>query len=93
VWIGDSTTVVRKGSVADGCVIGTRSLVTRPMPPYVVAAGVPCRVLKLRFSHDQLREHLRLRGRTPHEAERLIAERTRAIAAEWPSPEHIETVR
>lgn len=83
VWIGDGTTVLRHGSVADGCIIGTRSLVTRPIPPYVVAAGVPCRVLKLRFSDEQLREHCRLRGRSPDEAERLIAERACAIAADW----------
>jgi len=80
VWIGDGTTVLRGGRVGEGAVIGTRSVVTRPVPPYVVAAGSPCRVLRLRFTDDDLRGHLLLRGRSPAETEALIADRARALA-------------
>ena len=80
VWIGDGTTVIRGGSVGEGSVIGTRSLVTRAIPAYVIAVGTPCRVLKLRFEDDELREHLQLRGRQGDDIERVLAERARLLS-------------
>jgi len=38
-------------TIGDGCVIAAGAVVTRPVPPYSVAAGVPARVLRERQSH------------------------------------------
>ena len=46
VWIGGNTVINPGGTVGDNVVIGSGSVVTRDIPPGVVAAGNPCRVLR-----------------------------------------------
>ena len=46
VWIGAGVRVLPGVTIADGAVIGAGSVVTRDIPPMVVAAGNPCRVLR-----------------------------------------------
>lgn len=53
VWIGGHVTVLPGVSIGDGAVVGAGSVVTRDVPPRVVAAGNPCRVLR-RLSADEL---------------------------------------
>jgi virginiamycin A acetyltransferase len=45
-WIGDRSVVM--ADVGKHCVIGAGSVVTRPIPDYAIAAGVPARVLRYR---------------------------------------------
>jgi len=46
VWIGAGVHVNQGVTIGDGSVIGSGSVVTSDVPPNVVAAGVPCRVLR-----------------------------------------------
>jgi len=46
VWLGDSVRILPGVSIGDGCVIGTGSVVTKDIPSYCVAAGVPARIIK-----------------------------------------------
>lgn len=46
VWIGANVVVCGGVTIGDGSVIGAGSVVTRDVPAGVVAAGVPCRVLR-----------------------------------------------
>jgi acetyltransferase-like isoleucine patch superfamily enzyme len=46
VWIGARVTILKGVSIGDGAVIGAGSVVTSNIPPRVLAAGVPARVLK-----------------------------------------------
>ena len=46
VWIGAGVNVMPGVRIGDNSVIGAGSVVTRDVPADVVAAGVPCRVLK-----------------------------------------------
>ncbi|MBD5780355.1 sugar O-acetyltransferase [Pelagicoccus sp. NFK12] len=46
VWIGGSTIVLPGVTIGEGTTIGAGSVVTKPMPPRVVAAGNPCRVIR-----------------------------------------------
>lgn len=46
VWIGAGTTVLGGVTIGDGAVIGAGSVVTKDIPPHVIAVGVPCRVLR-----------------------------------------------
>lgn len=46
VWLGSGVIVM--ADIAEGCVIGAGSVVTRPIPTLSVAVGVPARVLKHR---------------------------------------------
>ena len=46
VWIGGGVTVCPGVSIGDNAVIGAGSVVTKDIPANVVAAGVPCRVIR-----------------------------------------------
>ncbi len=47
VWIGSNVTVVPGVKIGDGAMIGAGSVVTRDIPPQVIAAGVPAKVTRL----------------------------------------------
>ena len=49
VWLGQNVTVLPGVHIGDGAIIGACSVVARDIPPYTVAAGSPCRVLRPRF--------------------------------------------
>jgi maltose O-acetyltransferase len=46
VWLGGGVIVCPGVTIGDGTTVGAGSVVTRDLPPYVVAAGNPCRVLR-----------------------------------------------
>ena len=46
VWIGGNTVVNPGVTIGDNAVIGSGSVVTKDIPPDVVAAGNPCRVIR-----------------------------------------------
>jgi len=48
VWIGDRVTILPGVHIADGCIIAAGAVVTRDVPAYSIAAGVPARVIKSR---------------------------------------------
>jgi phosphonate metabolism protein (transferase hexapeptide repeat family) len=49
VWLGHGVVVLPGVSVGTGAVIGAGAVVTRDVPPYTVAVGVPARPLRERF--------------------------------------------
>ena len=52
VWIGQNVTVMPGVHIGDGAIIGTNSTVASDIPPYAIAVGNPCRVVKYRFDRD-----------------------------------------
>lgn len=54
VWIGDDVTIMNNTTIGDGVVIGARSVVGSDIPPYAIAVGNPCRVVKYRFTQDMI---------------------------------------
>lgn len=46
VWIGANTVVLPGVRIGQGSVVGAGSVVTRDIPPYSVAAGVPARKIR-----------------------------------------------
>lgn len=49
-WLGGGVIVLPGVEIGDGCTIGAGSVVTKNIPPYSVAAGNPCRVLRKVFN-------------------------------------------
>jgi len=48
VWIGMGVKILPGVTIGTGSIIGAGSVVTRDIPPYSVAMGVPCKVVKQR---------------------------------------------
>ena len=72
VWIGGSTTVLPGVTIGDGAVIGAGSVVTRDIPPMVIAAGNPCRVIRPITQEDR-KYYYKDRFFTPEELEEIQA--------------------
>jgi galactoside O-acetyltransferase len=53
VWIGANAVVLPGVTIGDNSVIGAGSVVTKDIPPNVVAVGNPCRVLREISDHDK----------------------------------------
>ena len=49
VWLGSHVVVTRNVRIGRGSVIGAHSVVTKDIPPYSIAMGVPARVVKNRL--------------------------------------------
>lgn len=50
VWMGMNVTILDNVSIGHGAVIGANSVVSSDIPPYAIAVGNPCKVVKYRFS-------------------------------------------
>lgn len=53
VWLGGCTVICPGVTIGDGCVIGAGSVVTKDIPPYSIAAGNPCRVIRTITDEDR----------------------------------------
>lgn len=60
VWVGARSIILKKVTIGEGAVVAAGSVVTKDVPPYSVVAGVPARVIKMRFTPDELSEHRKL---------------------------------
>lgn len=49
VWLGQGALLKGGVSVGDGAIVAARAVVTRDVPAYAIVAGVPARVVRLRF--------------------------------------------
>ncbi len=52
VFIGANVTILDGVNIGDGAVIGAGAVVSKDIPPYAVAVGVPIRIIHYRFNED-----------------------------------------
>ena len=46
VWLGSNSVVLAGVTIGDGTVIAAGSVVTKDIPEYVIAGGVPAKIIK-----------------------------------------------
>ena len=61
VWIGYEAVILAGVTIGDGAVIGARSVVTKDVPPYTIAGGVPAKTIRKRFNEETIDTLLELR--------------------------------
>ena len=54
VWIGANVTIMPGVHIGDGAIIGTNSVVASDIPPYSIAVGNPCHVVRKRFNDEMI---------------------------------------
>jgi acetyltransferase-like isoleucine patch superfamily enzyme len=54
VWIGVSSIVRRGITIGNGAVIGANSFVNQDIPDFAIAAGSPAKVIKYRFTPEEI---------------------------------------
>ena len=56
-WIGMNTTILKGVTIGRGCIVAAGAIVTKSTPPYSIVAGVPAKVIKMRFSEEDIIRH------------------------------------
>lgn len=59
-WVGANATILKGVEIGEGAVIAAGSLVIKSIPPYSIVGGVPAKVLKMRFTPEEIAQHREL---------------------------------
>lgn len=60
VWTGANIVILKGVTVGRGSVVAAGAVLNKSVPPYSIVGGVPARVLKYRFTIDEILEHERI---------------------------------
>ena len=61
-WIGQGVTILKKKGIiiGNGAVIGAGAIITKDIPDYAIAVGVPAKIVGYRFSNEIINELLKI---------------------------------
>lgn len=54
VWIGSHVKILNGVRIGDGAIVAAAALVTRDVPPYSIVGGVPAKVIRMRFTPEEI---------------------------------------
>lgn len=57
VWAGANVTILKGVTIGRGSVIAAGAIVTKGCPPYSIIGGVPAKIIRYRFSINEILEH------------------------------------
>jgi acetyltransferase-like isoleucine patch superfamily enzyme len=60
VWIGMNCIIMRGVTIGDGAILAAGSIVTKNVEPYSVVGGIPAKLIKYRFTKEQISKLLQI---------------------------------
>ncbi len=61
VFIGADVTILDGVTIGDGAIIGAGAVVSKDIPPYAIAVGCPIRIIRYRFTPEQIDALLKIK--------------------------------
>lgn len=56
-WIGMNVTILKGVTIGKGSIIAAGAVVTKSIPPYTISGGIPAKVIKYRFTEQEIKDH------------------------------------
>lgn len=56
-WIGRNVTILSGVHIGRGCTVGAGAVVSKSLPPYCVAVGVPAKPIKFKWTVEEILQH------------------------------------
>ncbi len=60
VWLGRNVIITNYANIGDGVIAAAGAIITKDVPDFAIVAGVPARIVKYRFSPEEIRELKRI---------------------------------
>ena len=54
VWLGRNVLITNSSNIGNGVIAGAGSVITRNVPDYAVVAGAPARIIRYRYSEEEI---------------------------------------
>lgn len=61
VWIGEDVLIMSGVTIGDGAIIGAKTVVTKDVEPYSIHAGIPNKLIRKRFTDEQIESLLKIK--------------------------------
>lgn len=60
VWIGQEAFILSGVKIGQGSVVAARSVITKDIPPYAIVGGNPAKIIRYRFTEEQIAKLIKL---------------------------------
>lgn len=54
VWLGKNVIITNGANIGNGVIVGAGAVITKDIPDYAVAVGVPARIIRYRYTEEQI---------------------------------------